>query len=206
MQPRVLPDRDTHRHSLYSIHVYENTFRTPIHNKVLLDPAAPGAAADRATGHSSHSAGWAGSGARLSWRQGWDKPGFLRAGSAPSIHERWRHLAPVFQQRAGGQWADTCGTGLQKASTPAPAKPTAALLQATAKGSGESRFSRAGTALREVQGLHPPWGSRHLDEVVHGISLGQPATCGRGRRRRSPPCSAAAPASRCCCRSASYGA
>lgn len=173
---------DTRRLSLYSIHFYENTFPTRVHNKVLPDPGAP---TGRAAGSSGHSSGWAGSGAGLRWWQGWHKLGGLRAGSAPFTAMKSAGTSHMSSSKGAGDSGQTCGTGLHQASTPTPANPTASLLQAAAKGSKGSGLCRADTALRDVRGLCPPWGSRHLDEVVHGIILGQPATGERSSREPS---------------------
>lgn len=117
--------------------------------------------------------------------QGWHNPGVLRAGSAPFTATKCAGMSHMSSSKGAGDSGQTCGTGLQQARSSIPANPTASLLQATAKGSKEFGLCRADTALREVRGLCPPWGSRHLDEVVHGIILGQPATGERSSREPS---------------------
>lgn len=153
---------DTRRASLYSIHVYENAFPTPVHIKLLPDPTGPlGAEGGRGAGGPS---------------------GGLSSFQPPST-DTPRSCPPVEGLGTAGR---ALGTGLH------PSR-------------GQRGLCRAGSA---------PRGSRHLDEVVHGVILGQPATgerssrepsaagtprdprgirpcplpCARGRRRRSRPC------------------
>lgn len=172
---------DTRRGSLYSIHVYENAFPTPVHNKLLPDPAGPPGA--------EGGCGAGGVGPRLG--QAGASSGRLSSFQPPST-ETPRSCPPAEGLGTAGR---PLGTGLHRARG------------SPAAGTAEGSAGSAGLAL-------PARGSRHLDEVVHGVILGQPATgerssrepsatgtpwqrrgtrlcplpCARGRRRRSRPC------------------
>lgn len=118
----VLPDRHTQTRGLYSILVYENTFPTPVRNKVLPAPAVQ----PRELQALRSGAGW---------RQGCHRPGVLRAGSAPSSTKDG-HTSHVSCSRGAG----TAGRHPWD-----PTGPAASLLQGA---QGLCRAGSAGTWVR----------------------------------------------------------